>query len=109
MEASDVNERVDDAYSAIVGEQNPPHPNEMQNTNVAGSNPGDHDTLVDGRRCVQYQNFLPAAAGVSEEAYNEAYAVALERLVREKQAVATIIRAWQRFSVPDWIPISLLP
>jgi len=35
---------------------------------------------------------------VSEEAYNEVYAAALAQLNREKAAVATIVRAWQRFS-----------
>jgi hypothetical protein len=35
---------------------------------------------------------------VTEEAYNEAYAAALAQLNLEKAAVATIVRAWQRFS-----------
>ena len=82
-------ERVDDAYNAILAEMQPADGADPEQQDPShGADPEEADITI---------NRLPA--NIPEEAYNEHYEMALADLQHRQKALRLITRAWQRFSV----------
>lgn len=86
MEDNAVEERVEDAYNAILADMQPAAPPESI-VPIPVSAPVESTAAYPA---------LPPT--ISEEAYNEHYETALLDLQRRQKAVRLITRAWQRFS-----------